>query len=378
MSATMLATRSTPGVGVRAATPSDNDALLALAAQCPMRGDVSLCVSRSPDFFALNRLEGADWRVAIAEDERGTVVGCVAVAAREAWVHGRTQRIAYASDLKVLPSHRRLGVADVLTAWGRDACGELAGDHAPILITVLAGNTAMERRASGRPGIPDLDRFATLRSFAISLLWPRREHDVGGLRVAPARDNDLEEMAALWTRVAAQRQFAPCFDADALARWIDGAPGLDISSYRVARRPDGRIAGFLALWDQHAFKQLRVVHYSPRLSAFRAGFNIVAPLIGAARLPSAGDDMRYLAGVHPCAADPDVLRALLVAVYNEFRGRGFPFFTIALDVRDPLRSAMRGLFAQPTDIDAYATTPAGRWTGAPFDDRPVHFETALV
>ena len=365
-------------VHVREATPADNDELLALASRCPMRGDVSLCVSRAPDFFALNVLEGDAWRVGVAEDRDGRIVGCVAVAARDAWVHGRSTRIAYASDLKVDPAHRRMGVADSLTVWGRDACRALVADDAPVLITVLAGNTPMERRAQNRRGMPHFDRIGTFRSSAISLLWRRRAATDVDLRITQACESDLEEMAELWTHVARGRQFAPAFDAGELARWIERAPDLEISSYRLARRANGRIAGFLALWDQDAFKQLRVVRYSPRLAAFRAGFNLAAPLLGAAKLPPAGGQMRYLATVHVCAAMPSVLRALLIGSYNEWRGRGYPFFTIGLDRRDPLQTALDGLFAQPTDVDAYACTPAGRWTGRALDDRPLHFETALV
>jgi hypothetical protein len=36
------------------------------------------------------------------------------------------------------------------------------------------------------------------------------------------------------------------------------------------------------------------------------------------------------------------------------------------------------MLATPTVIHAYATMPGGSWTGAPLDDRPLHFETALV
>jgi hypothetical protein len=51
---------------------------------------------------------------------------------------------------------------------------------------------------------------------------------------------------------------------------------------------------------------------------------------------------------------------------------------VALDRRDPLTRALAGLFAQPTAVRAYATTPAGAWTGARLDARPLHFESALV
>ena len=87
-----------------------------------------------------------------------------------------------------------------------------------------------------------------------------------------------------------------------------------------------------------------------------------------------------LAALHCCvpADEPDVLRALLLHAYAARRGAGYLFITLALDQRDPLRAALRGLFAQPTVVGAYATTPSGRWTGAPLDDRPLYFEAALV
>jgi hypothetical protein len=84
--------------------------------------------------------------------------------------------------------------------------------------------------------------------------------------------------------------------------------------------------------------------------------------------------------LHCCAPgdEPEVLRALLLHAYAARRGAGYLFLTLALDRRDPVRVALRGLFAQPTVVGAYATTPAGKWTGAPLDDRPLHFESALV
>jgi hypothetical protein len=47
-------------------------------------------------------------------------------------------------------------------------------------------------------------------------------------------------------------------------------------------------------------------------------------------------------------------------------------------VRDPLCGALHGLHAQPTDINAYVTTPGGGYDGPPLEDRPLHYEIALV
>jgi len=363
---------------VRDATTADNAGLVELARSCPMRGDITMCVERAPDFFALSRLEGHRWRVGIAED-RGTVVGCVAASERLAYVNGAATRTAYVGDLKVHPAHRNRVVADALEEFSRDAVRGFGGDDMLALVTVLGGNRAMERRTAGPRGLPTLTRFATLDVHAIPLLWPRA-HSVTGIRVNVARAEDLDEMGALWNRVAPTRQLAPVLGPARLRAWISDTPGLEVDDYLVARRADGRIAGFLALWDQYFIKQLRVLAYSRRLAAVRAALNGLAPLAHTPRLPEAGAVLPSLAVLHCCvpADEPDVLRALLLHAYATRRGGGYLFITLALDQRDPLRAALRGLFAQPTVVGAYATTPAGRWTGAPLDDRPLYFESALV
>jgi ribosomal protein S18 acetylase RimI-like enzyme len=367
-----------PAVAVRDGRAEDNAALVALAAACPMAGDVTMCVDRAPDFFALARLEGERWRVGVAE-VGGDAVGCVAASERWAYVDGRPTRTAYAGDLKVHPAHRGGPAADALEEFARAACREYGGGDVLTLATVLAGNHAMERRAAGPRGLPALTPFATLDVHAVPFLWPRSAR-VGGLRVTHARHDDLDEMATLWGRLAPARQLAPVLDAERLAAWVRGAPGLAVHDYLVARRTDGRIAGFIALWDQRAFKQLRVLDYPPRTAAARRAVNAVAALTGRPRLPDAGGALPSLAAVHLCvpADEPAVLRALLLHAYAEGRGSGHLFFTVALDRRDPLTRALAGLFAQPTAVRAYATTPAGAWTGARLDARPLHFESALV
>ena len=375
--ATALETHPRLSFQVRDACPADNGALVALAAACPMEGDIGLCVDRAPDFFALAALQGEDSRVAVAEDERG-VIGCVGVAVRVAYLRGRPVRTLYVGDLKVHPVHRGGPVADALMRWARSACRESGGDEAPVLITVLSGNRAMERRTSGPRGLPRFQRLGTIRSHAVPLLWRRAPREDAGVRLEVARAEDLEEMAQLWASVAPCRHFAPLLDATALAAWTR-APGLNVSSYRVARRRNGRLAGFLALWDQHALKRLRVTAYSSRLAAVRLAFTALSPLAGAPRLPRPGGPLDYVTALHICvpADEPAVLRALLDGAYAELRGR-YAFLNVGLDSVDPLAGALAGLLAQPTDVHAYVTTPGGEWREGPLQDRPLHYEISLV
>jgi hypothetical protein len=366
---------------VRDAVAEDNDALLALAEQCPMEGEIGLCISRRPDFFALNRLEGDRWRVGVVDGPDGTAVGCVAIAERDVYLHGRPVRSMYVSDLKVHPDHRGGQAADALCEYAREACLATGDDAIPTFLTILAGNRSMQARLNGPRGLPNLHRFATVRAHSISLLWRRRPvpPDDGGW-VEPAGPEDIEEMAALWQRVAPQRQFGAVHDAQSLAAWIDAAPGLDISSYRLARRRNGTLAGFVALWDQTLFKQTTITSYSRRLAGVRRVFNGTASIVDAARLPPPGGTLRYLTAVNVCvpASTPGVLRSLLVHAYNEVRGASYSFITIGLDIDDPLTRAVSGLLAQPTDSWACIATASGPYVGPDLTGRPVHHEIALV
>lgn len=379
----------------RLAGPADNQALIALTAACPMEGDVGLCVDRSPDFFALNRMEGQDFRLAVTDAPDGTLAGCMAGAERLAYVNGETCKVMYVSDLKVHPSFRGsgggpvsgpgggAGAADAMSEFLREYCRERGGDDVLTVMTVLGGNASMAKRAGGPRGLPYLSRFASIRAHNISLLWKRRMPATPGLtgvKIVRATAADAQEMADLWQRVAPRRQFAPVFTAQGFSEWVEKAPGLSWSDYRLARDREGRLLGFLAFWDQDVFKQMRVVRYSTGLKAFRFFFNLAAPALGATPLPRAGKQLRYLTAVNLCVPGDraDILRSLVISSYNESRGRGYAFLTVGLDRRDPLSAALDGLMAQPTDIDALVSTPAGRYQGPALDVLPLHFEIALV
>lgn len=365
-------------ISTRRAASDDNAALIDLASACPMVGDITMCVDRTPDFFALNRLEGERWSVGVAQAANSGITGCVALAARRAYLFGEPSDTAYSGDLKVHPRARGGRTAESLIRWARNGLGEFGPDDLPTLVTIMAGNHGMERLTDGRRGNPVFQRFATVRVHAVPLL-PRRRAATE-LRIAPADANDVGPMMALWRRVAPGRQFAPVLDCDEFARWVANAPGLRLHDYWLAWRLDGRLAGFVGIWEQSAFKQLRVLAYSRRLAAMRLMVNAAARMTGTATLPPPGAPLRTATAVHVCVPgdSPGVLHALLRRIHDVLRARQFTVFTVGLDPRDPLSAALGGWMAQPTDVHGYVTTRAGSYAGPRLDDRPFHYDIALV
>jgi hypothetical protein len=366
---------------VRDACEEDNQALVELARACTMEGEISLRIDRSPDFFALDRVAGEPWRVGVARDGAGQVVGSIAVALRRAHLHAQPRWVGYVGDLKVHPGHRgpRLAAADRLIRFALETGRALGGDDLPGLFTILAGNRPMEHRIPGVRGLPSFGYLATLRVFSLPLLWgPRPPRP--DLELVPARLEDIGEMIALWQRLAPRLQFSEVHDEDSFVRWLERAPGLELSSYRLARRRDGRLEGFLGLWDQRSVKQLRVVGYSRRLAVLRLAFNAVARPAGAAPLPPAGGELGCVTAVHVCTplADPPVLRRLVLGAVAELRGRGLSLLHLGCDERDPRTAALRGLLAPSTRVHAYVSTTSGSYAGPRLDDRPLHHEIALT
>jgi GNAT superfamily N-acetyltransferase len=285
---------------------------------------------------------------------------CIGVARRHVYLDGRPTHVAYVGDLKVHPAYRRQGLARALAGWAESVVRDLVGEDGPVVATVLAGNGVAGRLLSTLA--PAANRRATVRSYSVSLLW-RRRVPRSGLTVRRATPDDQPGMVKLWRRLAAPRQFAPVCDSFPIR-----ADGLE---YLLAHRPDGEVAGFIGIWDQHGIKQTRVTGYSPRLAVARAAFNILAPLARAPRLPPPGGELRYRTVLNPCAPDADTLKTLLLHVYGRLRG-DYSFLTIGLDTRDPLIRALEGTFAQPTDVALVVRgeqSPSGR---------PAHFEIATV
>jgi hypothetical protein len=192
--------------------------------------------------------------------------------------------------------------------------------------------------------------------------------------------SDIDEMAALWSKVGPLRQLAPVLSATSLADWIRTSPGLDIASYRLARSTRGDLLGFFAVWDQRAFKQLTVVGYSRRMMAARAAFNLFCPFVRAERLPEPGSPLQCVSIANICVPfdRADVLRALVISAYGDLRGSRCSFMNIGLDTRDPLCQAMAGLLAQPTDVNVYMMTIRSGAVHESLDGRPIHYEIALV
>jgi hypothetical protein len=364
---------------MRLATSEDNAALLKLFGDVPMQGELVLASQREPDYFALFELQRGATEVWVHE-EGGQLDGMGAIHVREGWLEGQPLRVGYLGDLRARFSARRnRGLARFYGPILEEAA-ERHGVSA-FLTAVMATNAAalqaLVKRKASRTSQPHYSLLRRFSAVSVQFLL-RRKPRPSPYTVRRATPGDVPAMAALLDADHRARPFGYRYDLGELEHRLERWPGLAVERCYLAFDREGRLVGCTSVWDPSAVKRFRVLAYRGGMRWMRWGFDALASVVGAPRLPAPGEDFRYfyLCNTSIAGEDPAIFRALLEQVYADHHGQGFHFFTLYLSEEDPLAPALKGFLLRRLDFHLYAVTPASR----PIDVFPpgrTGFEIAL-
>lgn len=319
------------------ATAADDADLRSILRQTPMEGRISVGFQREPSYFAAAVVEGDSHQVVAARDrETQKLIGFGARNLRTLYVNGVEQTVGYLSTLRLLKSHRNIG----LIARGYSLFRELHADgRAPFyLTTIAAGNdTALRILTSGRAGLPQYRHLEDLATFAISLRSFGKLAIPGDLAVGPLTNDSLPAVLDFWQRVGRKRQFFPHLEAHRLFGPNATYRDLAMEDVYVAWKQD-RVIGTFACWDQSGFRQSVVERYSNGLAWSRPFYNAFAAVAGRPQLPRAGESLRYSLGALLCVQDfdPEITSALLSASARNAAQGAPEFLLIGAAQSDPL------------------------------------------
>lgn len=366
-------------MSLRLATRDDNAALLDLFGAVPMQGDLVLATQRAPDYFALFDLQRGDAEVWV-HGESGRLDGMGALHVRDGWLDGRPCRVGYLGDLRTRFSARRVrGLSRFYGPVLEDAAQRHGVDV--FLTAVMASNAgalqALVRRKATREAQP---RYTLLRRFgavSVQFTWKRKPRP-GPYTVRRATAEDVPALTALLDADHRARPFGYRYDTGELEHRLAHWPGLKLEDTYLAFDAGGRLVGCTSAWDAAAVKRYRVLAYRGGMRWMRLGYNALASVLGAPKLPAPGEDFRYfyLCNTSVTGDNPAIFRALVERVYADFHGRGYHFFTLYLDEHDALAPALKGFLLRRLDFHLYAVTPASK----PREDFPpgrTGFEIAL-
>ena len=346
---------------LRLATREDNAQLLELFGEVPMSGELVLTTQRDPDFFRLYDMQRGLAEPWVHEVERG-LDGLGTVLVREGWLEGRPCRVGYLGDLRTRFSARRSrGLARFYGPVLEETARRLGVEV--FLTAVMATNAsalqALVKRQERRLSQP---RYTLLRRFsAVSVHFThRRRPSRSPFHVRRATPADVPAMAALLDADHRARPFGYRFDQGELEHRLAHWPGLTLERCYLAFDAAGGLVGCTSAWDPSRVKRYRVLAWRGSMRWVKRGYDALATLLRAPRLPAPGEDFRvfYLCNTSVAREDPAILRALVERVYADHHGQGYHFFTLYLDDADPLQPALRGYFQRRLPFHLYAVTPA--------------------
>lgn len=329
-----------------------------------MQGELVLATQRDPDFFRLYDMQRGLAEPWVSEGPHG-LDGLGTVLVRDGWLEGQPCRVGYLGDLRTRFSARRdRGLARFYGPVLEETAQRLGVDV--FLTAVMATNTAalqaLVRRKHPRVSQP---RYTLLSRFsAVSVHFTRRRGPSRDPRwhVRRATPEDLPAMRALLEADHRARPFGYRYDTGELEHRLDHWPGLRVEESYLVLDAHGTLVGCTSVWDPSEVKRYRVLAYRGSMAWVKWGYDALATVLRAPRLPAPGGDFRYfyLCNTSIRGEDPSILRALVERVYADHHGQGYHFFSLYLDDADPLAPAVQGFFQRRLPFHLYAVTPASR------------------
>lgn len=365
------------------AHPADDPAIRNLLRQNPVPGQMALTYEREPDYFLGAPVMGPVSQTLVARQlETQEVVGLATRSVRPLFVNGQVEEVGYIGQLRVAAAHRGRWILPQGFRLFHDLHqAGLASAHPATgyITTIIEGNDQaqgllVEKARRHYPAYHRLDRLFTLAL----ILGRRRRIPSGNWELRPADTVDLADLLACLHREGRRRHFFPALSpADLLG---ERTRGLNLADCVAACR-GGRVVGFLALWDQSAYKQTVVRSYRADQRRLRPLYNLAARLLGAAPLTPIDQAIHFAYAAFPAVQDddPTLLRALLAWVANRAVDRGFAFLMLGLTERDPLLTPVRRQLHIPYTSVLYTVCwPGDEAWRERLDGRPGYAEIATL
>lgn len=324
------------------ATQRDDEAIRRLLRENPTPGEVSLSFEREPNYFAGAGLAGARDVTVVAYG--GDQLVCLGhCATRNSWVGDEVKKVGYLGELRLDAAVR--GRFDIIRR-GYEFFRDLQqADPADVYFTSIAADNTRARRLleSGLRGLPTYTFLCELVTLLIPVGRGTKVRLPAKVRAIQATADRLDEMIEFLNTKGLRQTLGTAWTKP---QWLNlERHGLSLADVQLLVR-DAKIVGCGALWDQRGFKQTVVRGYAPTLGRSRPLLNLVAPLLGTPRLPSAGTELAH-AFVSPFATESGsdaLLPGLISSLLPTAAKRGLEFVIVGLASNDPRLPAVQKRF----------------------------------
>ena len=320
------------------ATRGDDAELRGLLRKTSMDGQVQITLRREPSYFDAATVEGRCSQVLTVRDETtDRIVGMGACSARTRYVNGSPQSVGYLSGLRILPEYRSFGIL----ARGYRALRQLSVvSGARLHLTTIAdeNHRAMKALTGGRAGLPHYHYLGRYYTLALPLKPKHRPRSHPGIEIRPASRCDVGPLVNYLQDVGRPINFCPRYEESDFLHSDATFKNLRLEDILLAIQ-DGQIIGAMGAWDQIAFRQLVVEHYSPTQTLMRPLYNAWSSLRGRPRFPAVGHPSRHLMAAFPLTrpGDERTFFSLIDGLRRRTNGTAHESLLVGVYERDKIR-----------------------------------------
>jgi hypothetical protein len=323
-----------------------NSEMLAIVANSPIESNgLHIVFDHSPDMFFIPGIRSKEYKCAglFIRDE---LCGFAMMLVKEVYINGQIQKVHYFGNMVVKPSARGRGfLYRVSDCFLKNVPNDIKFGYAVILHGNVSAKRHLNRFHLKYPNMPYSKISHTWRVKNILPLYAIK--DRSKCTVRHAKLEDIDGIAECLNHEYKNRFLGPVVTRDSIIERIQTWPDLAIENYYIAEY-ENEIVGVCCVWDMNVVKKNRVVKYNRRFKIFRSIINLCAFFFGYPGLPSAGESFRDVTITDYAVRnrDPEILRALLVRINNEYRKRKYHMIICGCADDDPLQNATRGFIYQ--------------------------------
>lgn len=319
------------------ATPADEADLRRLLKDTPMRGAVSVGFSHEPNYFRGMGIAGANDRTLLGR-EHGRLIVAGRCTIRSCWLNGEVRRVAYLGELRLAAEAQ--GRWDVLRRGYAHFATEYARDPADYCYTSIIADNTRARRLLER-GVRGMPRYEFIGEYVTLLIPAKGGRMPTGFTLTTGAELPVETLVDFLNAAACDRQLATHWTSENLLSLH--AHGLRLDAILVLRR-GAEIVACAGVWDQSSFRQIQVTGYSSLMAIVRPFHNLLAPLLGQPRIPTAGAFIKqaFLSPVACLPSSASAQTALIQAARAAAARLGLDYLALGGWPDDPMLRRWRG------------------------------------
>lgn len=306
---------------------------------------VLLSFQREPSYFQASKVIYKQNDHSVVEDDQNKMIACFSNGSRPCYVNQEIKPLRYACDLRVVSEQRGKAVLNLVAKRMRETMQDPDFAQNIIFDDNHAARAAIQTSKFGLPqyyaeGAVEtltLTGFQSEKKIEAFLAQQYQATDTKKIRTCVAEPKHIEQMNQFVKEMAQFYNFIPAYDFNELVQSHPYFLGLSLRDFQLYFDDRNVLVGMYGLWDQHLFKQSKIVDYGKIIGFARPFYNVYSKVTEKMTLPKRGQSFHYHA-LHSLLCHPAQLalhHQMLKDALRLSKQKGIHNVCFTLSKRDP-------------------------------------------